>query len=342
METSAALLPAHPAHLPGPSSSRSDGHLGSHPSSASCPPSRPLVQPVRRTPRQLSFQRILPAFQASRPAGPTDTSAAILPAHPARLPGLSSSSTDGHLGSHPSSGSWAPSRPLVQLRRWRPRQLSFQRIPPAFQASRPAGPMETSAAILPAHPGRLPGLPSSRSDGDLGNHPSSSSWAIYCPRALRPDPSTKSSPAGDPAHPVHLSGVSSSRSDGDLGSWRSGASRAPLRPFVRPVRWSPRPSPFQRLLATAQPFRPAPSTKSSPAGLPARPARLPGLPASRSDGDLVRRSSAHPARLPGLPSSSTDGELATPPRPLRSKDPRGYFFKRGEGGPNLAASLLNR
>ena len=452
METSAAILPAAPARLPGLSSSSSDEDLGSHPSSDSCPPSRPSVQPVRWKPRQLSFQRVLgafqafqasrpagpketsaagdgvnmyvnnsrtrglssrtassqdlalqpsshfvqirrrtprrlvirrilgalpglpassgdrdlgshpssasrppsrpsgqlrrwrprrpvtvlttvlitrrthelssraassrpPAFQASRPAGPMETSPAGLPARPGRLPslpGLSSSSGDGDLGSYPSSASCPPSRPSGQLRRWRPRQLSFQRILPAFQASRPAGPMETSAAILPAHPGRLPGLPSSRSDGDSATIPPAHPGRSIAPgpfaqirrrrarppviqrilptfQAFRPAPAMETSAAILPAHPGHRSGLPASRSDGSLGSSPSSASWAPLRPSGQPVRWTPRRPSFQRLLHAFQVSRPAGPMETSAATLPAAPAHLPGLPSGSIDEELARR-----------------------------------------------------
>ena len=305
---SASRLPSLPA-------SRSDGDLGSHPSSASRPPSRPPGQPVRWRPRQPSFQRIPPAFQVFRPAGPMETSPAGLPARPGRLPslpGLSSSSGDGDLGSYPSSASCPPSRPSGQLRRWRPRQLSFQRILPAFQASRPAGPMETSAAILPAHPGRLPGLPSSRSDGDSATIPPAHPGRSIAPgpfaqirrrrarppviqrilptfQAFRPAPAMETSAAILPAHPGHRSGLPASRSDGSLGSSPSSASWAPLRPSGQPVRWTPRRPSFQRLLHAFQVSRPAGPMETSAATLPAAPAHLPGLPSGSIDEELARR-----------------------------------------------------
>ena len=202
METSAAILPAHPARLPGLPASRSDGDLGGHPSGASCPPSRPLGQPVRWRPRQLVIRHVPGDLLPSIPPAPTDTSPAGLPARPARLPGPPASRSDGDLGSHPSSSSCPPSRSLVQLYRRTPRQLVIRRIPgdlwpsgfsaqiyrrrarpPVFrrllgalQAFRPVGPMETSPAGDPAAPGHRSGLPSGSTDGDLGSHPSSGSW----------------------------------------------------------------------------------------------------------------------------------------------------------------------
>ena len=157
METSAAGDPAHPGRLPGLPASSGDEDLGGHPSSASWAPSRPPVQLQRWRPRQLVIRRILHALQASRPAPAMKTSAAGDPAHPARLPGLPPSRSDGDLGSYPSSASCPPSRPSAQPVRRTPRQLSFQRVLPAFQV------------FLPAHPARLPGLPSSSGDGDLGS-----------------------------------------------------------------------------------------------------------------------------------------------------------------------------
>ena len=213
------------------------------------PPSRPSGHPVRWRPRRLSFRRVLPAFQAFRPAGPTDTSAAILPAAPGR--------------------SIAPG-PFAQIRRRRARPPVFPRLPSALQASRPAGPVEASPVTLPAHPGHRSGPLSGRSGGALARHPSSASWP-------------------------------------------------PLSPSVQLHRRRARRLVIQHVLPAFQAFRPAGPMETSAAGDPARPGH-------RS----------------GLPSGSIDGELATPPRPLRSKDPRGVFFKRGEGGPNLAASPPRR
>ena len=211
METSAAGDPAHPGRLPGLPASSIDGHLGSWRSSASWAPLRPFVQLHRRRARPPVFRRILGAFQAFRPAGPMETSAAGDPARPGKSIALQPTA-----------------RPPV-----------IQRLLPAFQAFRPAGPTDTSAAILPAHPARLPGLPPSRSDGDLGSYPSSASCPPSRPSAqpVRRTPRQLSFqrvlPAFQvflPARPARLPGLPASRSDGDLGSYPSSGSWAPSRP----------------------------------------------------------------------------------------------------------------
>ena len=351
METSAAILPARLARLPGLPASSTDGHLGSHPSSGSCPPSRSSGQLRRWRPRQLSFQRILPAFQAFRPAPAMETSAAGDPAHPGHRSGLPASSGDEDLGGHPSSASWAPRRPPGQPVRWRPRrpvtvlttvlitrrthELSSRAAssrPPAFQASRPAPAIETSAALLPAAPARLPGLPSSRSDGDLGSSPSGASWAPSRPpgqlhrrtprqlsfrrilgafQAFRPAPAMETSAALLPAHPGRLPGLPSSRSDGDLGSSPSGASWAPSRPPGQPVRWRPRQLSFRRLLPAFQPSRPAGPMETSATIPPAHPGRsiAPGPSAQ------IRRRRARPPVFPRLPSALQASRPAGPVEP---------------------------
>ena len=150
METSAAIPPAHPGRSIAPG---------------------PFAQIRRRRAHPPVFPRIPSTLQASRPAGPTETSAAGDPAPPGHRSGPLSSRSGGGLARHPSSASWAPLSPSVQLHRRRPCPSVIRSIPPSFQAFRPAGPTEASAAGDPARPGHRSGLPSGSIAGDLATPP---------------------------------------------------------------------------------------------------------------------------------------------------------------------------